>query len=287
MNRQLFLSRLASLGIALLIGACASTPHFGEGKTKSDALLKTQFQTAESAASNRSAPRLIFAGFAMHSQSKAFRSDVLTAEKMVLSVDPEAIVFKLDNPVAGQETSWPYATADNVAAVLKKVGGLARPQDKVVILISTHGNVDALAINFSSQNYPYINAAVLNEYLADLKDKPLLLMLSACHSGSFIGPLNAPNRIILTAAAKDRSSFGCQFQSTNTYFIDALLGQTALGDRSVLQLMDQAKVEIDRRERARKLSPPSLPQAFVGMTASEWANQPIKNWLVTSQKSTQ
>jgi len=282
-GRRFFVSTFLAAMVLPLAG-CATTPYEGVGKRTSDALLRKQFESAEQLRRVQAGGRLILAGFAMHSQSKAFRNDVVAAEKLALKIDPHAIVFKLDNPAWGQGSQWPYATAENIALVLKKVGALARPEDKVVVLMTTHGNVDALGINFANKDYPSLNAQWLNQALADLRDRPTLLLLSACHSGSFVGPLSGPSRVILTAAAKDRSSFGCQFQSTNTYFVDALLNQPSALDRSIAELMEQARIDIDQRERQQKLSPPSLPQMFVGHAVGAWANQPLKHWL-NSQNS--
>lgn len=279
MNRKKFLLSTALLAVTLWLAGCATTPYEGEAKTRSDALLQKQFESAQKLSQAKPDGRLIFAGFAMHSQSKAFRNDVLMTEKATLAIDPDAIVFKLSNPAPGQTADWPYATFENIDLVLKKVAALARPQDKVIVLMSTHGNVNALAINFSNKDYPHINARVLNQSLAALRGKPTLLLISACFSGSFVEPLSASNRVILTAAAKDRSSFGCQFHSTNTYFVDALLSQPSLLDRSITQLMELAKIDVDKRERKQNLSPSSLPQIFVGSAVREWANQPLKNWL--------
>jgi len=265
------------VSVLWLVG-CASTPYSGEGKEKSDALLRAQLLQAE-----RSAPphagRVIFAGFAMHSQSKAFRGDVLSAEAWVRRIDPAAVVFKLDNPVLGQSADWPYATAENMAAVLNKVAGLARPQDKVVILFSTHGKPDVLGINFADQNYPHLNSRWLNQQLAGLGRTPTLLLLSACHAGSFLPTLRAPSRVILAAAAADRSSFGCSFSSTNTFFVDALFNQGHGEEKSLVELMDAAKVDIDKRERAMGLTPPSLPQSFYGLQSQAWSRQAPRSWL--------
>lgn len=277
-TKRVFFQFLAVLMASLLVG-CATNPYEGEGKTKSDAQLDMQIQAADKQRAEKTEGQIIFAGFAMNSTSKAFRSDVISAEKFVQSIDPNAIIFKLDNPAWGQTAVWPYATTENIGQVLAKVAALARPQDKVVILMSTHGNVDVLSINFSEKYYPHIDSKWMNQSLAGLRGKPTLLLISACYSGSFIAPLAGPSRIILTASAKDRSSFGCQFQSTNTYFIDALINQPTSLDLSIVQLMDAAKLEVDKKEKEQKLSPPSQPQIAVGRAVRDWANQPLKDWL--------
>lgn len=268
----------------LVLAGCVATPYQGEGRLRSDSLLKKQFELAEQRRLAKPEGRLIFAGVAMHSQSKAFRSDVRTAEKAVLAIDPDAIIFKLDNPTPGQNADWPYATAENVAIVLGKVGALARPADKVVLLLSSHGNTGNLAVNFNGRDYPGINVRGLSRSLEALQDRPTLLLISACYSGSFVEPLSRPHRIILTAAAKDRNSFGCNFHSTNTYFVDALLNQPSMMDRSLVQIMEQARIDVDRRERKQKLSPPSLPQMSIGDAVTAWANEPLDSWLKPKQR---
>jgi hypothetical protein len=267
------------MAIAAAIGGCATSPYEGDGKTKSDAMLQAQFQQAEQQRAGRTEGQIIFAGFAMNSKSKAFRNDVLAAEKFVKNIDPNAIVFKLDNPAWGQGMVWPYATAENIVTTMGKVTALARPQDKVVILMSTHGNVDLLSINFDEKYYPHIDSKLMQRMLFGLRGKPTLLILSACYSGSFVQPLAAPNRIILTASAKDRNSFGCNFHSDNTFFVRALLNQPTDIKKTLVQMTSDAQKEVDRLEKAMKLSPPSLPQVSVGPMVESWANRPLADWL--------
>ena len=66
-------------------------------------------------------PRLIFAGFALHSQAKAFRNDVLAAEKLARQIDPNALILKLANPARDQPSDWPQATLENFELVMTKM----------------------------------------------------------------------------------------------------------------------------------------------------------------------
>jgi hypothetical protein len=113
MGKRFFLANVLAL-MALMLAGCATNPYDGDGRVKSDALLKQQLDVSERQRTTKPEGRIIFAGFAMHSQSKAFRNDVLTAEKSVLSIDPNAIIFKLNNPAFGQDADWPYATTQNI-----------------------------------------------------------------------------------------------------------------------------------------------------------------------------
>jgi Peptidase C13 family len=281
--RALFRGSLICL--TALLWACATSPYKGDAKQTSDALLQQQVVSAETLRATKPEGRIIFAGFAMHSQSKAFRGDVVTTEKLIRQIDPNALVFKLSNPAQGQAADWPFATSENIELVLTKITALVRPADKVVILFTTHGNVDVLAIEYDGQNYPHINSKWLNQVMSGLRGKPTLLLISACYSGSLLEPVAGVSRIIMTAAAKDRNSFGCDFQSSNTFFIDALLNQATVLDQSLIQLMQNARSDLYGREQKLKLLP-SLPQISVGSAVRNWANQPLKDWLTTSNSST-
>lgn len=272
------------------LSGCATTPYEGKGKAHSDALLQRQHAAAlaslPSPGSASERGRLIFAGFAMNSLSSAFQGDVEVVEKWVRDLDPNAVVYKLNNPMSSLPWSstpeWPYATAENIHQVLKQVAAMARPQDKVIVLMSTHGAVNRLAVHFGQKDYPALDAAWLQKAFLPLRGQPTLLLLSACFSGSLIEPLSAPERVILTAAAKDRASFGCQTQSKNTYFIDAFAKRAMNPTFSITRIMTQAQHDIAAREQREGLKPPSMPQIFVGTAATTWANQSINTWIQSS-----
>jgi len=44
--------------------------------------------------------------------------------------------------------------------------------------------------------------------------RPTVVIVSACYSGIFVNALAAPNRMVLTAASRERTSFGCGADET-------------------------------------------------------------------------
>lgn len=222
--------------------------------------------------------RIIFAGFAMHSQSKAFRNDVLLAEQRVKEIDPNALMLKLANPARDQPTDWPQATAENFALVMSKTAEVARPRDRVLLFISTHGNPGLLNISAGGKNLQPLTPQALSDALAPLNKVPTLLVLSACYSGTFVEPLKAPNRVVITATDARRTSFQCKYSGNHTPFAEALFGQAGGASLSVTDWMSEAQNSIAAQEKRRKL-PPSQPRIFVGEEAKAWANQPLKHWL--------
>jgi Peptidase C13 family len=115
--------------------------------------------------------------------------------------------------------------------------------------------------------------------LKPLNGKRVILIVSACFSGSLIDSLSDSSRIILTAAAKDRSSFGRQFNSTNTFFIEELLKAAKDPSLNIEQIYKLTQIGVARKEASMRLNPPSLPQMWIGDQARGFAKKPLQDWL--------
>lgn len=93
--------------------------------------------------------------------------------------------------------------------------------------------------------------------------KPTVAIVSGCYSGVFAdAPMARDDRIVLTAAARDRPSFGCSNDLTYTYFDEALLRllpKASSWDR----LHEELKAAVAARERRLEVAP-SRPQASFG-----------------------
>lgn len=93
--------------------------------------------------------------------------------------------------------------------------------------------------------------------------RPTVIVLSACFSGVFVDGLKAPNRMVMTAARRDRSSFGCAADATYPYFDECVLdGLKTAPDFIALSRATTACVAA--REQAEDLTPPSEPQTVIG-----------------------
>lgn len=266
-----FLSAIAALSLLLTAG-CAAPPS-----PPPEPAEPPPAPVAEAPAP-QPPPRLIFAGFALHSQAKAFRNDVLAAERLARQIDPNALMLKLANPARDQSADWPQATAENFELVMTKVAEVARPQDRVMLLIATHANPGTLNINVGGKNTAPLTARTLSDALAPLGKTPTLVVLSACYSGAFIKPLQSPNRVVLTATDTYKTSFKCQYPGEHTFFADALFNQAGAEQLSVTDWMGTAQKAIQTQEKRRRL-PASTPKMFVGDEAKAWAGRPLKDWL--------
>ena len=94
-------------------------------------------------------------------------------------------------------------------------------------------------------------------------NKPTAIVLSACFSGSFVPALQGPNRFVLTAARRDRSSFGCGESDRYPYF-DGCVIEALPNAPDLAALAERARNCVARREKKEGLSPPSEPQLSIG-----------------------
>lgn len=169
------------------------------------------------------------------------------------------------------ERRYPAATPDNIAAAIGQVGSLIDPnEDLVVVFVTSHGSQDG-SISFRENNrlHAVMRPPHLRDMLMRANIRNRVVIVSSCFSGAFIAPLMDDNTIVLTAAAPDRTSFGCQAQRDWTFFGDAYFNQALRGGANMITAFDQAKVQIERWEREQNLSPPSNPQKFVGPRAAD------------------
>ena len=95
------------------------------------------------------------------------------------------------------------------------------------------------------------------------QSRPTVVIMSACFSGVFVRPLAHPNRMILTAARPDRTSFGCGEDNVYPYFDDCLL-KSSPSARDFAALASAVKSCVALREIAEGMKPPSEPQIWIG-----------------------
>jgi len=99
--------------------------------------------------------------------------------------------------------------------------------------------------------------------------RPAAIVVSACYGAAMVTPtLLKPNRVVLAAARRDRSSFGCSFTDTYNYFDGCILKNWDESSTWV-DLFRRAKACISEREGPRKDA--SEPQLFVGDAAKTLA----------------
>jgi len=159
----------------------------------------------------------------------------------------------------------PLATSTNLEAALHRIGSAMNTEEDILVLYMTsHGSSDH---EFSMSFWPLpltdITPSMLRQYLDDAGIKWRVIIVSACYSGGFIEPLKSTYSAIATAAAPDRTSFGCSNKNDFTYFGEALLKDQLQKEYSLPVAFTLAGEAIAARESRENLTA-SNPQFFIG-----------------------
>jgi hypothetical protein len=182
----------------------------------------------------------------------------------MLSADPQQLAPGVGPAtIAGLDAAFEHVPAD--------------PQTGCILFLTSHGSPDGIYLSWRNE---FLSPSTLNRILgAHCGNRPTIAILSACYAGAFADPImQDPNRIILAAARRDRSSFGCGNDFEYTYFDEELI--RLLPRRlSWMDLYQSLCAAIARREYEHGYRP-SEPQAFFGAAWSMTSlRQPDATWL--------
>jgi hypothetical protein len=169
----------------------------------------------------------------------------------------------------GQPRVYPSASPNNFNAALGRIGKLADPnEDLVIVFFTSHGGQDgAVAIQEKNRMFGALRAQQLRTSLQAANIRSKLVIVSACYSGYFILPFSNDDTVVLTAAAADKTSFGCEPSRDWTYFGDALFNHGLRGGAGIMDAFEQARGLITKWEN-------DLHAQWQGQPASVRARQP-------------
>lgn len=167
------------------------------------------------------------------------------------------------------ETALPLGSPANIAAALARISEQMGPEDVLILYVTAHGGPFGIVYNDGDAGFGVIGPARLAALLSELNIKNRMLLISACYSGVFVGPLVTPSTAILTAASTDRTSFGCKADNDWTFFGDALINHALRRPIGFSAAGEEAVATIAGWEQTGRLLP-SQPQSYVGDDARRW-----------------
>ncbi len=212
-----------------------------------------------------SEPQAFFLGFAGVGAEKVFAQEIgVAADVLAERYDIGARSLSLINDQRDLERA-PLATVSGLEYALRGIGSrMDTDRDVLFLAISSHGAEDR-AIIVANSDVPFQD--LTDEDLADaLRESGIkwrVIIISACYAGGFIDRLSDPQTIVITAAAADRTSFGCTNDRELTYFGEAFYRDALPTAGSLREAFDAARAAIAARERREHVTP-SNPQAYFG-----------------------
>jgi hypothetical protein len=206
-----------------------------------------------------------FLGFAGVGEQKVFAQEIGLAERVL------GARYRIGNrhlSLINDERDLERAPLASVTGLNYALQGLAArmdlDRDVLFLAIASHGS-QAPSIAVSNSQFPLMSLTGedLEGALRDAGIRWRVIVISACYAGGFIDALRNAKTIVITAAAKDRTSFGCSNDSDLTYFGEAFYRDALPAAKSLREAFETAKTAIAARER-REHETPSNPQAYFG-----------------------
>jgi hypothetical protein len=160
-------------------------------------------------------------------------------------------------------TRYPLANRANLARGLKEIGARQGAEDLAFLFLTSHGDEDLFALEFDEAGTTDLTAADFRRMLEESGIGPAVIVVSACFSGSFLDDISAPDRLVITAAREDRTSFGCRDGAEWTEFGESFFDKALRTDPDPRKAFPVAAEDVARKEAADELTP-SLPQISEG-----------------------
>jgi hypothetical protein len=214
--------------------------------------------------------------FGADANEDVFRNEVSYAEALFaerFGMDGRTLTL-LNHP--DTTDSVPLANLSNLKLALAGLATKMDPdEDLLVLFLTTHGSADhELYVDLQPLALDGIRPGDLREALDASGIHWRVIVVSACYSGGFMDDLASPMTLVMTAARRDRPSFGCGDDSELTYFGRALLVDALNQTRSFTAAFELARETVHELELADDFEA-SEPQmqvgALIGQKLDAWA----------------
>ena len=223
---------------------------------------------------------LYVVGLAGDGNESVFRNEILHLRQLVSRRLKGGSIALVNHPDSFGASPLPLATPANLRLALRGVATVMDPREDLLwVFVTSHGSPDAqVALDLFPVVSGGLSASTLRASLDGSGIDHRVVVVSACFSGAFIPALRDPDTLVITAARRDRTSFGCGVDSDITYFGRAFLvdGLNATPDFRVAFRTAQQDVETLERAENQDASRPQL-------RAGRRINATIDSWLRTLQ----
>jgi hypothetical protein len=211
-----------------------------------------------------SQPQLYFVGFAGYGHQSVFKREVLAVRQIFddrFGTTGRSLAL-VNHPSTVNDI--PLASAPNLDVVLQHLGKLMNPnRDTLFLFLSSHGIEGRLAVDMPGLALRALTPQHVKTMLDRSGIRKRIVVISSCHSGSFIPTLADANTLVIAAARADRSSFGCEDRRQWTYFGDAYFNRALRQETSFRRAFERARKLVTLWEAQQQLTP-SLPQMAGG-----------------------
>ena len=159
---------------------------------------------------------------------------------------------------------YPTVFDDVVSQHFTNLLTYTRDDDLIIIGLYSHGLEEKLIMRLGKEAKRAITPEEVKRFLKPLETRNVLLIISACHAGSFIPHLKSNKIAIAAAAAADKTSNGCSPLHSQTFYgenlVEVLNNSSATNGDTISNVMEKTANLIKEKE---KWKPKSDPKFFV------------------------
>jgi hypothetical protein len=203
-------------------------------------------------------PKVTVLAFGLFGAQSVFESEAKGAADIVAhQLDASAVVVRANTKRRGEVTIG--SIEDELQSAAK---GMDRENDVLFLILTSHGSQAGVAVQAGRRDQT-LSPPALAAMLDRTGVQHRVVIISACYSGVFVGPLSSANTLVITAADSDHSSFGCQDKVKWTYFGDAFFNRALRHTADLRSAFVTARKFISAREKHDGLIP-SNPQIAGG-----------------------
>jgi hypothetical protein len=227
-----------------------------------------------------------FVGFAGMGEQKVFAGEIALADRLVAQQYGSAQrSIELVNDQRDL-TAHPFASATALHRTLLDVAKKMNLEHDVLFLaLSSHGSEDAtIAVSNGPLTLNDLSAEDLQQALEDSGIRWKVIIVSACFAGSFTESLQDDHTIVITAAAADKTSFGCSNDRDLTYFGESFYRDSLPVTKTLRAAFDRTRHLIAAREKSEHIEA-SDPQASFGKAIEPYV-ETLRTSAATSQEKT-
>ncbi len=251
---------LLLLGCALAASGCATARS---AAAPVDPALERELAAAEEPADG---PRYVFLGVAMSDRSPAFDGDIRIMDRILRHHYGAAYrsVLLSNGEQVDEVRDLPLAAPQNVDVVIQRLRASRKPDDRFILLFTSHGTRGVLAEQQQGTPDPDggVGSEALGRWVKALAPNRTWVMISACYSGSHLDKIMGAEVVAMTASDAEHSSLGCGTLNRTTFFVGALARSLDF-DRSFAEVWGETERRIGDWERELGY-PGAHPQLRVG-----------------------
>lgn len=208
---------------------------------------------------------IYFIGIAGWGDQDVFRKEVRAVRSLFeRNFDAQGRAVSLVNHAATLDAA-PLAIHRNIERAIMGVAEKMDLEEDVLVLFMTSHGIEwgGFSLTLNGQDLGALKGAQLARMLGMSRIRNRVVIVSSCFSGQFVPALAEEHTLLITAAASDRTSFGCTSTAEWTWFGQAFFRDAFPRHKRFAPAFDDAKKRVEAREKKEKFTP-SVPQIRVG-----------------------